>query len=78
MYHNFSSPTSNNRKELENISSEELIRLKKEIEFLIHKCLLISLKKQRYMDKQPKKSYSVASVARKNGYENETRLTFVR
>lgn len=36
---------SNNKKELENIGSEELIRLKKEIEFLLNKCLLISLKK---------------------------------
>jgi len=34
---------SNNEKELENISSQELVRLKKEIEFLIHKCLLITL-----------------------------------
>ncbi|OOM70874.1 GTPase Era [Clostridium puniceum] len=34
---------SSNEKELENISSEELVRLKKEIEFLIHKCLLITL-----------------------------------
>ena len=32
-----------NEKELENISSEQLVRYKKEIEFLLHKCLLISL-----------------------------------
>ena len=32
-----------NEKELENISCEELVRYKKEIEFLLHKCLLISL-----------------------------------
>lgn len=37
---------SNNKKELEKISSEELIRLKKEIEFLLHKCLLITIKKE--------------------------------
>lgn len=33
----------NNQEELKHISSEELVRLKKEIEFLIHKCLLITL-----------------------------------
>ena len=32
-----------NEKELENISSEQLARYKREIEFLLHKCLLISL-----------------------------------
>lgn len=45
LFNELSEEFSNNKKELENISSEELIRLKKEIEFLIHKCLLISLKK---------------------------------
>jgi predicted GTPase len=33
------------KKELEDISSEELVRLKKEIEFLLYKCLLINFKK---------------------------------
>lgn len=36
---------SNDKNELENISSEELIRLRSEIEFLLNKCLLVNLKK---------------------------------
>jgi len=43
LFDELSEDFSNNEKELENISSEELVRLKKEIEFLIHKCLLIQL-----------------------------------
>jgi predicted GTPase len=38
---------SQNKKELENISSEELVRIKKEIEFLLYKCLLINLKSSK-------------------------------
>ena len=43
LFDELSEEFSNNEKELENISSEELVRLKKEIEFLIYKCLLIQL-----------------------------------
>jgi predicted GTPase len=45
LFDELSEEFSNSEKELENISSEGLLRLKKEIEFLLHKCLLISLKK---------------------------------
>jgi GTPase Era involved in 16S rRNA processing len=43
LFDELSEEFSNNEKELENISSEELVRYKNEIEFLLHKCLLISL-----------------------------------
>ena len=43
LFDELSEEFSTNEKELENISSEELVRYKKEIEFLLHKCLLISL-----------------------------------
>ena len=43
LFNELSEEFNQSEKELENISSEELIRYKKEIEFLIHKCLLISL-----------------------------------
>lgn len=43
LFNELSEEFGNNEKELENISSEELVRYKKEIEFLLHKCLLISL-----------------------------------
>ena len=43
LFDELSEEFSANEKALENISSEELVRLKKEIEFLIHKCLLIHL-----------------------------------
>jgi|GEM_PF-1532334 len=45
LFDELSEEFSANKKELGNISSEELIRYKKEIEFLLHKCLLISIKK---------------------------------
>ena len=43
LFNELSEEFSNNEKELENISSEELVRYKNEIEFLLHKCLLITL-----------------------------------
>lgn len=43
LFDELSGEFSNNKNDLEDISSEELIRLKKEIEFLMHKCLLIKL-----------------------------------
>ena len=43
LFNELSEEFNQSEKELENISSEELIRYKKEIEFLINKCLLISL-----------------------------------
>jgi GTPase Era involved in 16S rRNA processing len=43
LFNELSEEFNQSEKELENISSEELIRYKKEIEFLIHKCLFISL-----------------------------------
>jgi len=43
LFDELSEEFSTNEKALENISSEELVRYKKEIEFLLHKCLLISL-----------------------------------
>ena len=43
LFDELSEEFSTNEKELENISLDELVRYKKEIEFLIHKCLLISL-----------------------------------
>ena len=43
LFDELSEEFSNNEKELDNISSEELVRYKNEIEFLLHKCLLISL-----------------------------------
>jgi len=43
LFNELSEEFGSDEKELENISSEELVRYKKEIEFLLHKCLLISL-----------------------------------
>jgi GTPase Era involved in 16S rRNA processing len=45
LFNEVSEEFTHSKKELENISSEELVILKKEIEFLLHKCLLINLKK---------------------------------
>jgi len=45
LFDELSEEFSTNEKELEKTSSEELIRYKKEIEFLLHKCLIISFKK---------------------------------
>lgn len=45
LFYDLSKEFKNNKKELENISSEELTRLKTEIDFLLNKCLLINLKK---------------------------------
>ncbi|MFT8350125.1 dynamin family protein [Clostridium saccharoperbutylacetonicum] len=45
LFYDLSKEFKNNKKELENISSEELSRLKTEIDFLLNKCLLINLKK---------------------------------
>ena len=43
LFDELSEEFSTNEKALENISSEELVRYKKEIEFLLHKCLFMSL-----------------------------------
>ncbi|HEX9027212.1 MAG TPA: GTP-binding protein, partial [Clostridium sp.] len=43
LFDELSEEFSTNEEALENISSEELVRYKKEIEFLLHKCLFISL-----------------------------------
>lgn len=45
LFNELSEEFSNDKNELENISSEELIRLRSEIEFLLNKCLLVNLKK---------------------------------
>ncbi|AGF58136.1 GTPase Era involved in 16S rRNA processing [Clostridium saccharoperbutylacetonicum] len=45
LFYDLSKEFKNNKKELEDISSEELTRLKTEIDFLLNKCLLINLKK---------------------------------
>lgn len=43
LFDELSEEFSTNEKALENISSDELVKYKKEIEFLLHKCLLISV-----------------------------------
>lgn len=46
LYNELSHEFKNDGNELENINSEELLRLKNEIDFLLNKCLLITLKKK--------------------------------
>ncbi|WP_035283373.1 MULTISPECIES: dynamin family protein [unclassified Clostridium] len=45
LFHEISEEFTSSQKELENMSSEQLVRLKKEIEFLLYKCILINLTK---------------------------------
>ena len=46
LYNELSHEFKNDGNELENINSEELLRLKNEIDFLLNKCLLITLNKK--------------------------------